>query len=547
VINRQKFVRVATIAASGSALALAGACSSTDTLAPSGTTGSGGEPGTTTSGSTTTGGGGNGTSGTGGAGPLDLGDSVLQHHKNPSRDGVYTQPLITPQKAATMHLDPTFTAVTQGATYAQPLFFDGGGTGKDLVFAATELNWIYALDAATGAVVWSKKVGEPVKLTSLPCGNIDVLGITGTPVIDGATRTIYADAMTSPDGGATKKHLITALSVDTGETRPGFPIDVSAVAKNGNLAFDSAIENQRGALLISGGTLYVPYGGHYGDCGAFHGWVVGVPLANPGAVKAWATLGQGGGTWAPGGLSSDGDGVYLATGNTFGASTWLGGEAIIHLGAGPVFTNAPIDYFAPTDWKALDSGDVDIGGSGPVLFDLPGAVPSKLTVALGKNSKAYLLDRTNLGGVSKAVAEAVVATNEIINAAAVVTTGKATYVIFNGNGAQCPAGQSGNLVALAIGVGSPPTITTAWCADEHGLGSPMVTTTDGHAGAVVWTVGQQGDSKLHGFDADTGKEIFTGGGGGDAMSGLKRFATPIAAKGRIFAAGTSAVYAFTSN
>lgn len=148
--------------------------------------------------------------------------------------------------------------------------------------------------------------------------------------------------------------------------------------------------------------------------------------------------------------------------------------------------------------------------------------------------------------MSKGVAEAVVATNEIINAAAAVRTGTATDVIFNGNGAKCRAGTSGNLVALAIGVGSPPTISTAWCADEHGSGSPMVTTIDGHAGAVVWTMGVQGDGKLHGFDADTGTEIFTGGGSGDAMTGLKRFSTPIAAKGRIFAARTSAVYAFTS-
>ena len=233
--------------------------------------------------------------------------------------------------------------------------------------------------------MWSKKVGAPVKLTNLPCGNIDPLGITGTPVIDGATRTIFADAMTTPDGGATKKHPITALSVDTGETRPGFPIAVAAVVKSGNLSFDSAIQNQRGALVIAGGTLYVPYGGHYGDCGAYHGWVVGVPLANPAAVRAWATFGQGGGSWAPGGLSSAGTAVFLSTGNTFGAPTWPGGEAVIRLGAGPVFSNATADYFAPTDWKALDAGDVDIGGSGPLLFDLPGATPSKLAVALGKN------------------------------------------------------------------------------------------------------------------------------------------------------------------
>ncbi len=547
MIHRQNVLRAATIVVASSALT--GACSSTGTTSSTGTSGAGGQSTSTTTAATTGGGGqggGSTTSGTGGSAPVDLGDSVLQLHKNPSRDGVYTQPTITPQVAPAMHVDPTFKAVTQGATYAQPLFFDGGATGKDLVFAATEQNYVYALDAATGGTVWNKQLGEPLKLSDLPCGNVDPLGITGTPVIDGPSRTIFVDAMMSPDGGATKKHMIHALSIDDGVERAGFPIDVAAVAKNGNLTFEAAVQNQRGGLIIAGGTLYVPYGGHYGDCGAYHGWVIGVPLENPAAVQSWATLAQGGGSWAPGGLSSDGSDVFLATGNTFGAPTWLGGEAIIRLDAGPVFNNTTANYFAPTDWKALDASDVDIGGSGPVLFDLPGATPSKLAVALGKNSKAYLLDRTNLGGVSNAVTSAVVATNEIINSAAVVTTSLGTYVIFNANGKSCPGGVNGNLVALKIGIGSPPTITTAWCADEHGSGSPMVTTTDGHAGAVVWTMGVQGDGKLHGFDADTGKAIFTGGGAGDVMSGLKRFSTPIAAKGRIFAAGNSAVYAFTS-
>ena len=72
----------------------------------------------------------------------------------------------------------------------------------------------------------------------------------------------------------------------------------------------------------------------------------------------------------------------------------------------------------------------------------------------------------------------------------------------------------------------------------------MVTTLDGHTGAIVWSIGAEGDSRLHGFDGETGEEIFRGGGPADTMGPLKRYATPIAAKGRIFVAGTAAVYAF---
>ena len=78
----------------------------------------------------------------------------------------------------------TLKATTMGPTYAQPLFVDAGGGGKDLVLVATEENQVYALNATSGAVVWQKKLGNNVATSSLPCGNINPLGITGTPVID---------------------------------------------------------------------------------------------------------------------------------------------------------------------------------------------------------------------------------------------------------------------------------------------------------------------------------------------------------------------------
>jgi hypothetical protein len=174
-----------------------------------------------------------------------------------------------------------------------------------------------------------------------------------------------------------------------------------------------------------------------------------------------------------------------------------------------------------------------------VIFDLPGATPSRLTFALGKDGNAYLLDRDHLGGVSEPLAKANVSSINIINAAAVYRTAVATYVAFKGNGTQCTSG-GGDLATIKIVPGSPPTIEGAWCAAQNGLGSPMVTTTDGHAESVVWSVGAEGDGKLHGFDGDSGEEIATG----DATMETKRFITPIAAKGRIYVAGQDAVWAY---
>ena len=474
---------------------------------------------------------------------LPQGTSVVEHHNGSRRTGLYVDASLTQASAATFHVDPAFHAAVTGAVYAQVLYVTGGPGGRDVVIAATEENLVYALDAASGAAVWSRSLGAAVARSSLPCGNIDPLGVTGTPVADLAARRVYVAAMTTPDGGATKKHLVYALSLDDGSVVSGWPVDVAAKVSFQGTAFQSAIQNQRGALALLGGTLYVPYGGHYGDCGSYHGWIVGIPVADPASPSGWATGAVGGGMWAPSGVASDGSSLFTATGNTFGAATWQGGEALLRFSAGPAFSGLAADYFAPGNWKALDAGDVDIGGTGPVLVDVPGADPSELVVGLGKDGNIYLAGRADMGGIGGQLAVARVASNEIINAAASYSTAQGTYVVFKGDGTSCPAGQAGDLTAVRITATSPPGIATAWCASQNGLGSPMVTSTDGRSQVIVWSVGAEGDNRLHGFDGDTGRVVFAGGGAGDALGTVRRYHAPVLAKGRIFVGADGAVRA----
>jgi outer membrane protein assembly factor BamB len=462
-------------------------------------------------------------------GPIAGATSVLELHGGPSRAGVYTQAGVA---GGVLRLNPAFHASVDGFIYAQPLFLDMGGS--DVVIAATEKNKVYALDARSGATVWSRTLGTPVALARLLCGNIDPLGITGTPIVDAASRTLYLDAMTTPDGGATKRHLVFALSIEDGSTRPGWPVDVSATARAGGRAFDSAVQNQRGALLLLGGTLYVPYGGHFGDCGDYRGWVVGISTSSPSQVTAWATSGLGGGVWAPSGAASDGTSLYIATGNSVGASSWVGGEAVIRLAPGPVFSGQSADYFAPSAWQSLDATDADLGGSGVALIDVPGASTPRLAAALGKDGNFYLLNRDNLGGIGTALYSARVSSEEIINASAVYTTSSGTYLVFRGSGVGCPTGQSGDLVALQI---TPPTARVAWCALAQGRGSPMVTQSGG--ATAVWSLGAQGDGRLHAYAGDSGAPL----GQSDAMGSIRAFNSPIAAKGRLYVGGDGAVYA----
>jgi hypothetical protein len=427
---------------------------------------------------------------------------------------------------AGVHRDASFKPTIAGEVRAQPLFVDGGG-GKDLILVATEQNWVHALDTA-GAPVWSRQLAAPVSLHDLPCGGTDPLGITGTPIVDFSSRTLYVDAMTTPDGGPTKKHLVYALSVDSGKVVGGWPVDVSAAVPG----FVSAVQGQRGALALVAGNLLVPYGGHSGDCGKYHGWVVAIPVANPAGAKGWATMALKGGSWAVGGIASDGTSIFLSTGNTTGTATWGGGEAVIRLVAsgGPAFSGKTADYFAPPNWRDLDAKDGDVGASNPVLVDLPGNSPPRLVFQIGKPTTAWLLDPANLGGVGGGVVAANnVTSGETCTAPVAYTTAIGTYVAFQ---APCPGG--GDITALKITPGTPPTIHSAWCATQNGGGALAVSTTGGQANFVVWGLG---GGRLHAFDGDAGATIFNGGGPMDSIGGVSRFQAPMIAKGYVYVAG----------
>jgi len=472
--------------------------------------------------------------------------SVLTYHNDATRSGLYVMPRLTYERAAGMHLDADFDGRVEGHIYAQPLFWHFRQTTRKLVIVATEDDVVYALDARTGKVAWRKSLGAPVPRSALPCGNISPLGITGTPAIDSIKDAIYLDAMVTAQDGSAAQHLVFGLSVGDGAVLPGFPINVADALRARGLTFVPRLQNQRGALLIAENKLFVPYGGHFGDCGQYRGWVVGIDLNDPLAVSAWSTRAIGGGVWAPGGISYDGRSLFVATGNTIGTSEWADGEAIIRLGLDLKRSQDTRDFFAPSDWKSLDSADLDLGGVGALPLDVrdPDG-KTALLLALGKDGKAYLLDRSNLGGIGGARDVARVARNPIRTAPAVLPTQNGSYVALEGNGAGCPNGVSNaGLTVLKIEAHPAPKVSTAWCGAVYGRGAPIVTTDDDNSNPIVWMVGAEGDDRLHGFRADTGAPVFTGGGPSDAMTGLRHFVTILASDDRLFIAADNRLYAF---
>ena len=458
--------------------------------------------------------------------------NVTQEHNNVSRDGVYIDAGFTPSAAANLTRDLNFNGTISGAVYAQPLYIEGGPNGP-MVIAVTESNNVYALDATTGLPIWSRTdIGPPVPTT--PCGGFNPTGITGTPVVDLASRRLFFDALIN---GSPTKHFIYSLNVDTGATTPGWPVDLNATVVYNGIPFVSLAQEQRGGLALVNGIVYSSYSGYVGDCGNYHGWVVGVDINNPTDVHGWATTAIGGGIWGHGGVASDGTNMFVVTGNTFNTGgNWMGGEAIIRLQAGPTWTGMPTDYWAPTNWFSLDNGDTDLGGVSATVIDVPGATPSQLVLALGKDNNAYLLNRNNLGGITSAVAQANVGGINRGTSAVTYHTSQGTYFGFHND--------AGSIAARKVTATSPPTIVSAWTISQSGRGSPWVTTTDGTNNVIVWVAGVSGDQRLHGYDGDTGTVIYAGGGTNELMSGTQQWNTGMVARGRIYFGADNRVYAF---
>jgi outer membrane protein assembly factor BamB len=272
-------------------------------------------------------------------------------------------------------LVPGWNARLDGAVYGQPVV--AGGTA----YVGTENDTVYALDLATGRQRWKRHLGTPVPLSRLPCGNIDPLGITGTPAYDAVTRTLFV-AME----GTGAHHTLVALDAGDGRTRFTRGLDVVP-------GRDRTAEQQRGALAVAGGRVYVPFGGLDGDCGNYVGYVAASRTDGTGPVASYAIpTGRMGGIWAPSGPAVDPSGaVYVAVGN--GASSggrYDGSDSVVRLS--PDLTRR-VTYFAPKNWGSENSQDQDLGSTGPLLF------PGHQALIAGKTGDIYLLNTSDLGGI----------------------------------------------------------------------------------------------------------------------------------------------------
>jgi outer membrane protein assembly factor BamB len=373
-------------------------------------------------------------------------------------------------------LSRAWTARLDGAVYAEPLLVGG------LLIVATEQDTVYALDPATGAISWRQHLGTPVPRTDLPCGDIDPLGITGTPVYDARTKKLFVVAELQRAG--TISHELFALEVSAGRVVGSRTVDPPGA--------DPRVQQQRAALALAEGRVYVAFGGLYGDCGNYHGYVVGIRTDLIGQLAAFSPLQSvpsavGGGIWAPSGPVIDASSsLYVALGNGRTSPPYDLSDSVIELSP----TLGLRDYFAPSGWALDNASDLDLGSTSPALA-------GSYVYADGKSGTAYLLRTGGLGHIGGQLASASVC--RAFGGDAVV--GTRIFV-------PCTDG----IRAVDVGSGK---IEIIWhAAVPSATGPPVV------GGGAVWSIGIE-DGVLYALNQRTGSLIAS-----VKVGDVEHFATP---------------------
>lgn len=379
-----------------------------------------------------------------------------QYDGNPARTGVAAG---APAAGA---LAAAWVAHLDGAVYGQPLV-----VGREVI-AATENDSVYALRRSTGTVLWRAHLGTPVPRRDLNgCGNIFPLGITGTPVYDPGNGLVYAVAEVTG-----YHHVLVALQAATGAVRLRRDLDSPTPANQ------PAYNQQRPALAIDAGRVYVTFGGLSGDCGPYQGSVVSAPLRGNGPLATWRTpTSREGAIWAPGGpVVGPGGNLWVSIGN--GAATsgaYDGSDSVTELS--PALRR--LAYFAPSTWADDNAHDLDLGSTQPALAG------GGTVFIMGKRGVGYLLAAAHLGGIGGQLAERSIC--QAFGTAAV--SGSVVYE---------PCRHGGGMAAVQVSAVSK-TIRVLWRGPAGAQGSPVV------GGGAVWVTDYSGrDGVLYELDQATG-------------------------------------------
>jgi hypothetical protein len=309
------------------------------------------------------------------------------------------EPKLSPSVVGGGTFNRVFSTAVNGQVYAQPIV-----VGSTLI-VATENDWVYGLNAATGAVKWSRSLGTPYTITW--CGDLAPhIGLTSTPVYDPANGMLYVLGQTLTNGSPSW-HLF-GIDANTGRISLKKPIDGSPT-NDPNIKFRPKYELARPGLLLTKGTVYGAFGAHC-DVQPYAGYVVGVNVSTKASTlwtdESGVTDDQAGIWQGGGGLMSDGPGrIFFTSGNGVSPAPGAGNsppgqlaESTVRLALQSNGSLAAQDFFSPADAPSLDASDIDFGSGGPVGVPFGTATYPDLLVQAGKDGRVFLVNRDNLGG-----------------------------------------------------------------------------------------------------------------------------------------------------
>jgi len=467
--------------------------------------------------------------------------------------------LLTPATVNPAKFGKVFSFRVDGEVYAQPLYVPNvqvpGQGARNVVYVATEHDTVYAFDAdgRTTSPLWAKSLipagGTTVPLPSpdLVCPDIihPEIGITGTPAIDPQTNTLYVVGATKENSNFVQR--LHALDIATGAEKFGGPKAIQASVRGigaggdgqGNIPFDSLRQNQRAALLLSGGRVYIAWAS-FCDTDPYHGWLLGYAAANLQQVAVFNATPNGteGAIWQSGaGPSADSNGnIYVITGNgTFDRDTGGVdfGDSFLKLNANLTTVH---DFFTPFNQALLSEADLDVGSGGALLLpDQPGAHPH-LIVGGGKEGKLYLVDRDNMGKFHSGD------DSQIVQSFSVSPEGFFSTPAFWENNIYI-AGNGDFLKAFRLSGGLLSTTPTSQSSAFFGYpGATPAISSNGSTNGIVWVLQTEGFATfepaiLRAYDAtDLSVEVYnsTLAGPRDQAGPAVKFAVPTVANGRVY-------------
>jgi len=526
---------------------------------------------------------------------LLLAAAVLTYHNDNASTGQnLAETTLTPADVNPTQFGKLDSVPLDGTAYAQPLYVpsvavSGQGT-HNVVYVATEHDSLYAIDADTGAVLWKDSFIDPAAgVTTIPFddpanGNFAEIGISGDPVIDPNTGTLYLVARTEEvvDGVSHYVQRLHAIDITSGAEKFGGPVVIAdtsfdgtyytynsgpSVAGNGDgssngvVTFNAMRQNQRVALTEANGNIYVGWAS-VGDVGPYQGWILGFNAATLAldAVFNDAPNGTEAGIWeSQGRIAVDDSGdLYFETGNgTFDTTLNAAGfpidgdygDSFVKLAPDSSTPADPningwglkvVDYFTPSNQQSLNDVDDDLGSGGPLLLpDSAGdAAHPHLLIGAGKEGKIYLIDADNMGHFDPNADHVVQETG-----AGLIGDGSyGTPAYFNGTFYY--GGFGDQVKAFSVSNAALSTAPTSQSPNfmDYGGTTPSVSA-DGTSNGIVWALDYNGTGVLYAYDASNlANELYDStqaAGGRDQVGASAAFTVPTVVNGKVYVAGES--------